>query len=150
MIFNCSRQFNHRSSALRTPFLPGLSTQEGRAGSGFPGVGCSTSQDRLEPNWALGWLIEQTHNVIDQLLDSFPVAEEVSQIFPTWLNLVTENQVKGKRTHDARLVAVMFASGVSHILTLNPNNFYRKLECWIHSRLNNPSSMSLCLCLLKV
>jgi predicted nucleic acid-binding protein len=61
--------------------------------------------------------------VIDQLLDRFPVAEEVFEIFPAWLNLVTENQIKGKRTHDARIVAVMLASGISYVLTLNPNDF---------------------------
>ncbi len=71
----------------------------------------------------LGWSIEQTRDVIDQLLDRFPIAEEVSEIFPTWLNLVTENQIKGKRTHDARLVAVMLASGISYVLTLNPKDF---------------------------
>ncbi|MCG6138418.1 MAG: PIN domain-containing protein [Nostoc sp. LLA-1] len=71
----------------------------------------------------LGWSIEQTRNIIDQLLDRFPVAEEVLQLFPTWLNLVTENQIKGKRTHDARIVAIMLGSGISHILTLNPNDF---------------------------
>ena len=45
----------------------------------------------------LGWSIEQTRNIIDQLLERFPMAEETLQIFPTWLNVVTENQIKGKR-----------------------------------------------------
>jgi len=71
----------------------------------------------------LGWSIEQTRNIIDQLLKRFPMAEETLQIFPTWLNVVTENQIKGKRTHDARIVALMLASGIDHVLTLNPNDF---------------------------
>ncbi|MEO0824479.1 MAG: type II toxin-antitoxin system VapC family toxin [Cyanobacteria bacterium J06635_15] len=71
----------------------------------------------------LGWPIEQTYNVIEQLLNRFPMADETSQIFSSWLNLVTDNQIKGKRTHDARIVAVMVTSGISHILTLNPNDF---------------------------
>ena len=37
--------------------------------------------------------------------------------------MVTNYQVKGKRTHDARIVAVMLAWAISHILTLNPNDF---------------------------
>ena len=41
----------------------------------------------------LGWSIEQTRNVIDQLLDRFPIADETLQIFPNWLALVTENQI---------------------------------------------------------
>lgn len=71
----------------------------------------------------LGWSIEQTRNIIDQLLERFPMAEETWQIFPTWLNVVTENQIKGKRTHDARIVALMLTSGIDHVLTLNPNDF---------------------------
>lgn len=71
----------------------------------------------------LGWSIEQTRNVIDQLLDRFPLANETSQVFPNWLTLVTENKIKGKRTHDARIVAVMLTSGISHVLTLNATDF---------------------------
>lgn len=71
----------------------------------------------------LGWSVEQTRNVIDQLIERFPVSEEIPQIFSTWLILVTENQIQGKRTHDARIVAAMLASGISHVLTLNPTDF---------------------------
>ncbi len=71
----------------------------------------------------LGWSVEQTNSAITQLLDRFPMADETSQIFLTWLDIVTDNQVKGKRTHDARIVAVMLASNISHILTLNPSDF---------------------------
>ncbi|MGD2180184.1 type II toxin-antitoxin system VapC family toxin [Lusitaniella coriacea] len=71
----------------------------------------------------LGWSIEQVRHVIDRLRDRFPVAEETQQSFPIWLNLVTENKIRGKRTHDARLIAVMLASNIDCILTLNPNDF---------------------------
>ena len=71
----------------------------------------------------LGWSIEQTRHIIDGLLDRFPIVEESFQIFPKWLNLVTENKIKGKRTHDARIVAVMLTSDIYQILTLNPNDF---------------------------
>ncbi|ASC70335.1 hypothetical protein XM38_012730 [Halomicronema hongdechloris C2206] len=71
----------------------------------------------------LGWSVEQTHNIIAQLLERFPVAEERPQIFSTWLAVVTKNQIKGKRTHDARIVAVMTTCDISHILTLNPDDF---------------------------
>ena len=71
----------------------------------------------------LGWSTEYTREVIDQLLERFPVAEESPLIFPTWLNLVTDNEVKGKRTHDVRIIAVMRASKISYILTLNPKDF---------------------------
>ncbi len=67
--------------------------------------------------------VEQTQSIIEQLLERFPIVEETAQVFSIWLNLVTEHQISGKRTHDARIVAVMLASDVSHILTLNPSDF---------------------------
>lgn len=71
----------------------------------------------------LGWTVEQTRDTINQLLNRFPLLEETSQIFPNWLDLVTISKVMGKRTHDARIVAVMLAHGVTHLLTFNPSDF---------------------------
>lgn len=42
-----------------------------------------------------------------------------------WRGVVTQYSVLGRQAHDARLVALMFAHGVSHILTLNPGDFAR-------------------------
>jgi predicted nucleic acid-binding protein len=44
-------------------------------------------------------------------------------VFPRWLELVTANGAHGKRAHDARLVAVMLANGVTRVLTLNAADF---------------------------
>lgn len=71
----------------------------------------------------LGWAVEETRSTIDQLLNRFPLLEESSQIFPNWLELVTVSRVTGKRTHDVRIVAVMLAHGVTHLLTFNPSDF---------------------------
>ncbi|MGK7905665.1 MAG: type II toxin-antitoxin system VapC family toxin [Synechococcus sp.] len=71
----------------------------------------------------LGWTAQQTHDVIAKLLDRFPTAEETPKIFPTWLDLVTETQVIGKRAHDVHLVATMFACGIDRLLTFNPSDF---------------------------
>ncbi len=73
----------------------------------------------------LGWNAERTRDIIDQLLIRFPLVEESSQIFSTWLNLVTAHQVTGKRTHDIRLVGVMLANNITHLLTFNPKDFNR-------------------------
>ena len=43
----------------------------------------------------LGWTVEQTRSIIDDLLNRFPMLEESSQIFPNWLDLVTTNKVIG-------------------------------------------------------
>ncbi len=37
--------------------------------------------------------------------------------------LVTIHKIKGKRTHDIRLLAVMKANKISHLLTFNPKDF---------------------------
>jgi predicted nucleic acid-binding protein len=71
----------------------------------------------------LGWTVEQTRSTINQLLNRFPLLEESSDIFANWLDLVTTNKVMGKRTHDARIVAVMLSHEVTHLLTFNPRDF---------------------------
>ncbi|MDJ1169992.1 PIN domain-containing protein [Roseofilum sp. BLCC_M154] len=71
----------------------------------------------------LGWTPETTHHIIDELLDRFPLLEESPEIFYHWLDLVTGDRILGKRTHDARLVAVMISHHITHILTFNPRDF---------------------------
>ena len=71
----------------------------------------------------LGWTTEKTRNIIDELLNRFPLLEESPQILPNWLDLVTTGKVMGKRTHDTRLIAVMLAHGITHLLTFNPSDF---------------------------
>lgn len=71
----------------------------------------------------LGWSAEQARASVDQLLDRFPLLEDRPEVFPIWLQLICDNRIQGKRAHDIRLIAVMFAHGVDHLLTLNPNDF---------------------------
>lgn len=70
-----------------------------------------------------GWNIEKTQNEVEQILNQFPQLQETPEIFVHWLDLVTGYQLQGKRVHDARLVAVMLAHEVTHLLTFNPNDF---------------------------
>jgi hypothetical protein len=60
---------------------------------------------------------------ISQFLSRFIVLQENDQILENWLNLVNLYQVKGKRTHDIRLIAVMQSHNITHLLTFNPNDF---------------------------
>lgn len=71
----------------------------------------------------LGWSTTYTRNVIEQLMQRFPIADEVPQLFATWLDIVSTNKISGKRTHDARIMALMKTSAFDHILTLNPSDF---------------------------
>ena len=79
----------------------------------------------------LGWNVEQTNFKIDRLINQFTLVEETEAIFPQWLDLVTRYQIKGKRTHDARLMAVAIASSITHILTFNPKDFTKITELTI-------------------
>jgi predicted nucleic acid-binding protein len=74
----------------------------------------------------LGWSAEQTRSEVEQIVSQFPLLEETQEIFTHWLNYVTANKVMGKRVHDARLIAVMLAHGVTHLLTFNTDDFRNK------------------------
>jgi predicted nucleic acid-binding protein len=56
---------------------------------------------------------------------SFSLLGETPDIFPAWKALVGALGVVGKQVHDARLVAVCHAHGVSHLLTFNVGHFVR-------------------------
>jgi predicted nucleic acid-binding protein len=58
----------------------------------------------------------------------FPLIPESPEIFAVWKVLVAERQVIGKQVHDARLVAVSRAAGVSHLLTFNVSHFRKLCE----------------------
>lgn len=76
----------------------------------------------LEVN-GLGWNVKKTQSEVTQILAQFPILEDTSDIFKYWLNIVNINQIKGKRVHDARLVAVMLVHKITHLLTFNPQDF---------------------------
>jgi predicted nucleic acid-binding protein len=71
----------------------------------------------------LGWTVTTVRQEIDRLLAQFPLLEEAPMIFAHWRQLVTDHQITGRRVHDARLVAVMLAHGVTHLLTFNGDDF---------------------------
>src|SRR5262245_33014875 len=56
---------------------------------------------------------------------SFPLLAETPDIYPAWKALVGALGVIGKQVHDARLVAVCHAHGVTHLLAFNVAHFAR-------------------------
>lgn len=56
---------------------------------------------------------------------TFPLLPETAAIYPAWKAIVGALGVMGKLVHDARLVAVCHAHGVSHLLTFNVAHFTR-------------------------
>lgn len=55
----------------------------------------------------------------------FPLLPDTSAIYPEWRRLVETYDVSGVQVHDARLVAVMKAHELTHILTFNTTDFTR-------------------------
>jgi predicted nucleic acid-binding protein len=84
-----------------------VSTRPAEAPGGF-GVSLITTEERITA-------LEVSVN----LLAESPLA------YDHWRRLINTFQVSGKAVHDARLVALMNVQGLTHILTLNPDDFRR-------------------------
>jgi len=70
-----------------------------------------------------GWLPDKIGNEIEEILSQFYFLPDNPDIFTNWLNLVKQYHIKGKRTHDIRLLAVMLSHNIDNLLTLNPKDF---------------------------
>ncbi|NET46279.1 type II toxin-antitoxin system VapC family toxin [Okeania sp. SIO2B3] len=71
----------------------------------------------------LGWTPERTRQQINILISQFALLSENGAIFTYWLELVITHNIRGKRTHDIRLLAVMKSHGINCLLTFNPEDF---------------------------
>lgn len=69
------------------------------------------------------WTTQQAEMEINLLLSKFPLLPDLQDVLTHWLKLVSQHDIKGRRTHDARLVAVMLAHSVTHLLTFNTGDF---------------------------
>jgi predicted nucleic acid-binding protein len=55
----------------------------------------------------------------------FAILPDVPEIYTEWRQIALSVGVSGRQVHDARLVAVMRAHGITRILTFNPTDFVR-------------------------
>lgn len=62
---------------------------------------------------------------------AFVLLPEPADIAVRWRALVNQHAVRGHQAHDARLVALMLAHNVTHLLTLNSADFacYTGITC---------------------
>ncbi len=71
--------------------------------------------------------LEQTASRADRALRRFETVfkfiPDTARIHDEWRKLVVACAVEGRQVHDARLAAVMFAHGISHILTFDIGDF---------------------------
>lgn len=65
----------------------------------------------------LGWSPERAATVVAAIRGRFPVLPEPPEVLDLWLDLVIRNSLRGKRIHDAHLLATMRANGVTKLLT---------------------------------
>jgi hypothetical protein len=73
----------------------------------------------------LGVDIQGAERFLDQIRNSMAVLPEPPDIAERWRRLVTAHSVISKQAHDARLVALMEAHQLKHLLTLNLADFRR-------------------------
>jgi predicted nucleic acid-binding protein len=76
----------------------------------------------------LGFTTAEGRRFLGDIEDSFPCLPELPNMGKLWAALVTRHSVIGKPAHDARIVALMLAHNVTHLLTLNPGDFARYTE----------------------
>ncbi len=70
-----------------------------------------------------GWTSERTAKEVTDLQERFAMLPDSPEVFTHWLELVKQWPVRGKRVHDARLVAVLQAHTVEHLITFNTSDF---------------------------
>lgn len=69
----------------------------------------------------------------------FPLLDDTPGVRVAWERLVVTHDVKGKPTHDARLVAAMLVHGVGDLLTFNTQHFRRFLPT---IRVHDPATVA--------
>jgi predicted nucleic acid-binding protein len=95
---------------------------------------CVASQNLIEL-WAvctrpvdqngLGLPPELADRVVARVESSVFRLPDNDNVYVEWRKLVVAHGVLGKKTHDARLVAVMMTHRVTHVLTFNSGDFTR-------------------------
>lgn len=76
-------------------------------------------------NNGLGLTTTAADQVLKNLEQAIPRLPEPVETYDRWRELVVRFGVSGVKVHDARLVALMLANGVSQLLTFNASDFRR-------------------------
>ncbi len=72
-----------------------------------------------------GLSVVDTLAEIKRIQSLFQLLPDTPAIYHRWLSLVEQYSIKGKQSHDARLVAAMQVHGISELLTFNTADFAR-------------------------
>ena len=71
----------------------------------------------------LGWPVSEARRAIAGFRREFDILHDPPEVLDIWLDLVVAFNLKGKRIHDAHLLATMKANRVSTLLTFNTSDF---------------------------
>lgn len=72
-----------------------------------------------------GISVQETDRRLHLIERSVVITPEPANLYTLWRSLVVQHKVSGAKVHDARLIALMYSLGYSHMLTLNPKDFKR-------------------------
>ncbi len=73
----------------------------------------------------LGLSVPDTQVELIRIKNLFLFLPDSPSIYPEWERLVTQHSVRGRDSHDARIVAAMNVHGITHLLTFNKDDFKR-------------------------
>jgi predicted nucleic acid-binding protein len=73
----------------------------------------------------LGFTSHEVQPYLARIKGLFPLLRDERGILDRWEALVSTLDVRGRKAHDARLVAAMQRHGLTHILTFNDADFAR-------------------------
>jgi predicted nucleic acid-binding protein len=72
-----------------------------------------------------GLSIAETNRRAESIERKMTFLPDSERVYSIWRELLTSHNIHGVQVHDARLVAVMQAYGLRHILTMNQADFLR-------------------------
>ncbi len=115
----------HPSHGVATAFLARLAADGGPAC--ISGQVCREFLVALTRGLVEGrvFAVDEALAVLDKARASFVILDEDEAVVRELLHLVRRHDVKGKKLHDANIVATMRASGVGRLATLNAPDFQR-------------------------
>jgi len=73
----------------------------------------------------LGLSIPDAHAELARIKNLFLFLPDSPAIYPEWERLITQHSVRGRDSHDARIVAAMNVHSITHLLTFNKDDFKR-------------------------
>ena len=89
-----------------------------------------------------GLTIAESNRCVEEIERTMTFLPDNEEVYSIWRRLVMANNVRGVQVYDARLAAIMQVYGLTHILTLNQQDFlrYASLQA-IHPSQVQPSAL---------